>query len=520
MAKYRIMVVDDDADVRFVVTTLLGTEFETVQAQNGLDAIEKIERSQPDLLLVDITMPIMNGISCCRSIQKNPAFSKVPVFFLTACSAKEVREEAMSVGGRDYIEKPFNSAHLIDRIQAFFEKEKTPLVPKLFTVEEVARIDATPLGAADGDEPDEPPQSAPSAPQFGGMETERLSGGKKRLHRVFGRQKEDPRHAEPEPPRAAPKPAPDDTGVPLPPPPTPDYGRISKEFVRKPVIYGRPKGAEPEQPKPAAKPTPPPSIAAKPPAPVPTPPVERTPPAQKPVTAPPPVAQPAAAKEPSAADILAQRRMTALGKQKSGAAVKPRVLVVIDHPQQLEICHSAMKGIAEFLPLEDPVDAVELIARFQPDIVMAGIKEERYSGLQLAQMMKSNARLSHIETVFVQGPSVESKHLAAARNLSRNTVVKPPFREEDIRSAVREVMARPGFKVREKALGYGVYVSEVIKAAEAERMKGNKERERRSFMDQHVSLAKFMATELKDYREPAGYDEMKGIGAKVHSVGD
>lgn len=548
MIKHRIMVVDDDEDVRFVVTTLLGIEFETVQAQNGLDAIEKIERSQPDMLLLDVNMPIMNGIQCCRAIQRNEEFRDLPVFFLSAASNPEVRKEALEVGGRAFFDKPFESSKLIEDLKAWLQSEGKPPREKRYSVEELVTIDATPLHAVD--EEDE-------AQELGSFELEtsrpadlkalqreldgdRIGGG--RTRKVFGKQKPVP---PPAPTPVEPKQADDDSQVVLPPPPQPDYQRISQSFQKKPLLYGRKKEGEEER-KPESAPPPPtaPRDYGLPPelqkqAPHPPPPTKSEPPVpEKPAapanremrpTAPPPrrpsppptPPAPVPTEKPaelSPAEILAQRRLAALGKSRGTATRKPRILVIIDQEGQLAIYHAALRGIAEFLPLEDPVEAIELIARYQPDVVIAAIIEKAYSGLQLAGMMRGNRRLAHIETIFVQGPWVESKHLAAARSLSKNRIIQLPLSEDSVRDAVTEVVARPGFQVREKNLKYGEYVKEVIRAAEAEREEANKELQKQSYRDRHASLRQFMAGELKDYKEPEGYDELKGIGRKVHSI--
>jgi CheY-like chemotaxis protein len=174
--------------------------------------------------------------------------------------------------------------------------------------------------------------------------------------------------------------------------------------------------------------------------------------------------------------------------------------------------------LAEFLPLEDPVEAVELIARFQPDVVMMGIREQRYTGLQVAQMMQSNPRLSHIEVVFVQGPFVESSHLATARRLTPNPVVRPPFQVEEVKRTLQAVFGKPNFRVREKNVSYGAYVTEVLKKAEEGRARENKKLEKESYKDNAQTLASFMARELKDYKEPAGHEDLKGVGNKIHHV--
>jgi CheY-like chemotaxis protein len=166
VSKYRVMVVDDDADVRFVVTSLLSLDFETVQATNGLDALEKFERYEPDLLLLDVTMPIMNGFQCCRAVRKREDYTDLPVFFLSAMSDPKVLAEAKESGATDYVEKPFDTKALIDRIREHLYGQRIPPRMKLFTMREIEKIDATPLTAASRDESEEetlnPAQNASS----------------------------------------------------------------------------------------------------------------------------------------------------------------------------------------------------------------------------------------------------------------------------------------------------------------------------------------------------------------------
>lgn len=533
------MVVDDDPDVRFVVSSLLALEFETTQASNGLDALEKIDRYEPDMLLVDINMPVMNGIACCAAIKRNPSFEQIPVIFLSASSDPKVRQDAMSAGGVAFIEKPFDTAALIDTIQRHFQAANARPAAKRYSIDEIERIDATPLEMADteGIEPQSLllPPGAQATVALEGFDEDNKEG---RTRRKFGKQQPKTTPIAPalEPPLVLPppKPAAADDATLLPPPPAPDYGRVSREYVQK--LKTPPKPAEP--PPPAKAPQPPAQIApqARPPVAPParptiipaTPPRVEPPRMQPPIQPLPPVAPATAAPiaasaagkptAPSPAEILAQRRMAVLGGVAGKSSPKPRALVIIDNPEMLERCNSALKGSAEFLPLEDPVEALVLIARFQPDIVMMGIHEQNFSGLQIAGMLRGNPRLSHIEILFVQSPWADSGHLNAARQLTKNQIIRRPVAEAQVKEAIGEITARPGFRIREKNLTYGVYVKEVIRAAESERAKQNKFLEKRAHSENVHSLSAFMASELRGYREPAGYDELKGPGNKVHNV--
>lgn len=551
MAKHRVMVVDDDPDIRFVVTSLLSTDFESTQAQNGLDALEKIDRHEPDFLLMDVSMPVMNGIACCHAITRNPEYENLPVIYLSARNDPDVKENALHAGGLAFVEKPFDTSKLISLIEENLKKRGIEPRAKKYTPEEISSLDAKPLESAEeeDEEQDElPVESQETAGSVGDSEPTAVPGKRRR---IFGKRPKikpapDPL-AEPDAP-AEPEPAPETEQ-----PPAPDYSRISKQLrkqtdevrdriskreVAKPD-FSQPSKPQPKEEQPAESPADYERIQ-KPvdpdEAPKPLPPTEpipdfeekstrpATPPAAhrefRPV-APPPARRkktPAKPPEPSAAELLAQRRLGALGKKVNRGKSRPRVLVIINAQSELEIYHAALAGLAEFLPLEDPVEAVSLIARFQPDIVVMGIHERRFSGLQLAGMMSTNPRLSHIEILFTRGALVEANHLKAASRFSSNDIVRMPVTKERIRQAVEGVLSKPGFKVREKKLTYGVYVKEVINAANEIRRKENKMREKESIREGMRDLYKFMAHELKDYKEPEGYDELKGVGRKVHKV--
>lgn len=562
MAGYRIMVVDDDPDVRFVVSSLLSLEFETTQALNGLDALEKIERHDPDLLLLDVNMPVMNGLSCCSAIQRNPQFENLPVIFLTANSGEAFRSAAMKAGAFDYILKPFDTAELIATIHRCFAEKGLQPRPKAFALEELREIDATPLMAT---EPAAPPPPPPPP-----------TDGKRR--RVFGRQPSATETVRTLPPEVI-----EAAAAETKPPEAPavDYERVSKELARAAEFrrsQEEQRRAEREAREAAERQRREQEARAareredreaelrrreeelrrreeearaareredreaelrrreeelrrreeelrraaeqlrQAPPPAPMRPVAPPPTAQRP--APPPATPPPTAPaQPSAAEILAQRRLRALGQSRPAEAnARPRILVLIDGPRQLETCHNAFKGLAEFLPLEDAVEAVELIARFQPDIVMFGIAGPDYSGLQLAQLIQSNPRLAHIEILFIHNRDVDERTLSAIRRHTRNALLRPPLTEESLRRALQEITSRAGFAVRAKNLSYGVYVKEVIRAADQERAKENKYREKEALADKMSSLKGFMARELRDYKDLKLPDDPNLPGNRVYEV--
>ncbi|MDX2177033.1 MAG: response regulator [Candidatus Sumerlaeia bacterium] len=562
MSKYRIMVVDDDADVRFVVSALLSKDFEIVQASNGLDALEKYERYEPDLLLLDIMMPVMNGFACCQTIRRREEGGALPVFFLSAASSEAFREEAERSGASGFIEKPFDTQDVVGRIRGFLFDRRIPPSMKLFTLRELERIDATPLRRAGSQQdtseeelrrtteirldgilaPTEHPESLPA--------TERPADTGRR-RRIFGKMPgEAAAHAPAEPP-ARPKPLEPERDhasgefsyKPQAQPYVPSAGRpvsTSSEFVERPEVHTprpsdsrvpgvtdskslpklpelardvaplRPsaRDAAPKAPEPLPRTTifptaPPPPLA--PPA---TPPLARPAGELRP-TAPPPPARPAAPTPGSAEtqsdarELIRQRRTRGMGQLGPAAeAPRPRVLVLVEAPDWLPIAAEATRGLAEFLPLEDPVEAVELIVRFQPDIVVLGVRGAKYSGVELGKILRESARLSHTELVYLTGYHTTPADANAAMRLSGNKLIELPLRAAPLRQALEAVAAKPGFSIRQKDLGYNAYVTEVVRRADEERAKHNKDLEREAYRKKTEGLYSFMARELNDYSPP------------------
>ena len=111
-----ILVVDDDAHIREVVGFALKKEgFETVEAKDGLQAVEIFQEANPDLIVLDILMPEMDGTEVCRKIR---AFSDVPIIFLSSKDDEIDRILGLELGGDDYVTKPFSPRELIARVKA------------------------------------------------------------------------------------------------------------------------------------------------------------------------------------------------------------------------------------------------------------------------------------------------------------------------------------------------------------------------------------------------------------------
>lgn len=118
---YKILVVDDEEKVITMLQSFLQREgYQVSSALDGTSAIQKI-KEQPDLILLDINMPQMDGIEVCKTIRE---LVSCPIIFLTARDSDEDKVESFSAGGDDYIVKPFSLTELGARIKAHLRRER------------------------------------------------------------------------------------------------------------------------------------------------------------------------------------------------------------------------------------------------------------------------------------------------------------------------------------------------------------------------------------------------------------
>lgn len=149
--RLRVLVVDDDPDVRAIVLHVLKDRFEVVSCTSGVEALERIDRLEPDLIVMDVMMPVLTGIETVRAIKKDARFANVPVIFLTARSDNEAVREAMRAGGDFYVLKPFDPAELLATVQQVALSHRLVPKPKLYTMEALNRPMAAPVGGAEMD---------------------------------------------------------------------------------------------------------------------------------------------------------------------------------------------------------------------------------------------------------------------------------------------------------------------------------------------------------------------------------
>jgi two-component system KDP operon response regulator KdpE len=122
--KATILAVDDEPRVlKLVQTNLELSGYKVLTAANGEEAVQMVEREQPDLVILDLMLPKMDGYAACRRIRE---FSSVPVIMLTARSAEVDLIHGFEVGADDYLTKPFSVNELLVRVQAVLRRSKWP----------------------------------------------------------------------------------------------------------------------------------------------------------------------------------------------------------------------------------------------------------------------------------------------------------------------------------------------------------------------------------------------------------
>jgi len=116
MRKKKILVVDDDIQGVMVQMVLKSRNYDVITASNGIEGLEEAKKEKPDLILLDVNMPAMNGHEALSKLKSMDETNTIPVIMLTAQGQNEDVEKAHKLGADDYIVKPFNPTTLLEKI--------------------------------------------------------------------------------------------------------------------------------------------------------------------------------------------------------------------------------------------------------------------------------------------------------------------------------------------------------------------------------------------------------------------
>lgn len=118
----KILIADDEAFIReLLITTLSDADYEILTAKNGEEVLKIAHEEKPDLILLDILMPEMNGYEVCKKIKTNPETESIKVIMLTALGGETDRKKGFMVGADDYFSKPFSPSTLLYKLKDIFK---------------------------------------------------------------------------------------------------------------------------------------------------------------------------------------------------------------------------------------------------------------------------------------------------------------------------------------------------------------------------------------------------------------
>ena len=116
----RILVVEDQPDNRQIIRDMLApTDYEITEAENGEQALTAIAKQRPDLILMDIQLPVMDGYTATRQIKADPPFRSIPIIAVTSYALSGEEKKARAAGCDDYVPKPFSPRQLLGKIRQY-----------------------------------------------------------------------------------------------------------------------------------------------------------------------------------------------------------------------------------------------------------------------------------------------------------------------------------------------------------------------------------------------------------------
>ena len=138
----KVLAIDDDIAMTDLLSLLLRTnKFDVITANNGMDGIALVKHALPDIVLLDVMMPGMDGFEVCKKLKTDEALSRIPIIFVTALTQGEDEEKGFKLGAVDYILKPISPPILKERVKnhlalmrvslrlLFFDKTSNSLLP-------------------------------------------------------------------------------------------------------------------------------------------------------------------------------------------------------------------------------------------------------------------------------------------------------------------------------------------------------------------------------------------------------
>ena len=119
MARKKILLVDDAETILMIERMILNKDYDLVTARNGQEAVAVAMSERPDLILLDVVMPMMDGFSACQQIRDNEEMRAIPIIMVTTRGEERSVETGFQSGCNDYVAKPINSMELISKVRNY-----------------------------------------------------------------------------------------------------------------------------------------------------------------------------------------------------------------------------------------------------------------------------------------------------------------------------------------------------------------------------------------------------------------
>lgn len=127
--KKRVLVVDDEVDlVELLESRLQESDYDVIKAYDGQEGLQKVESEKPDLMLLDLALPKIDGYELCRLLKKDERYSRLPIILFSARAREEDVRRGKVAGADDYITKPFQAEVLLDKISKLIKLTEGPLL--------------------------------------------------------------------------------------------------------------------------------------------------------------------------------------------------------------------------------------------------------------------------------------------------------------------------------------------------------------------------------------------------------
>jgi DNA-binding response OmpR family regulator len=125
--RHKILVVEDESDIRELLRYNLEQDgFAVEEASDGAEALDRVRRRAPDLMVLDLMLPQMSGLEICRRIRNEPETAKLPIIVVTARGSEVDRVLGLEMGADDYVVKPFSPREVVARVKALLRRANPP----------------------------------------------------------------------------------------------------------------------------------------------------------------------------------------------------------------------------------------------------------------------------------------------------------------------------------------------------------------------------------------------------------